>query len=115
MSNEWERKSVGEQETFEVDTLDTDFILERARELVRSVFARVDRQGFRAFRTITVTVRFANFMTFNRSHTPRDHLASEDALYAGAVQLLLPFLDERANPRRKKVRLIGIRAEKLVR
>src|SRR5437870_5427875 len=89
VSNEWEPKSVGEQETFETDTLEAGFILERARELARSVFARVDRQGFRAFRTITVTVRFANFMTFNRSHTPRDHLASEDALYAGAVQLLL--------------------------
>src|SRR3989442_54669 len=115
VSNEWEPKSVGEQETFEVDTLDTDFILERARELVRSVFARVDRHGFRAFRTVTVTVRFENFMTFNRSHTPREHLASEDALYAGAVRLLQPFLDERENPRQRKVRLIGIRAEKLVR
>src|SRR5881397_2527746 len=115
VSNEWEPKSVGEQETFETDTLEAGFILERARELARSVFARVDRHGFRAFRTITVTVRFANFMTFNRSHTPRDHLASEEALYAGAVRLLLPFLDERGNPRQKKLRLIGIRAEKLVR
>jgi DNA polymerase IV (DinB-like DNA polymerase) len=115
VSNEWEPKSVGEQETFEIDTLDADFILERARELVRSVFARVDRHGFRAFRTITVTVRFENFMTFNRSHTPREHLASEETLYAGAVRLLEPFLDERANPRQRKIRLIGIRAEKLVR
>ena len=62
-----------------------------------------------------MTVRFANFMTFNRSHTPREQLASEEALYAGAVQLLQPFLDERENPRQRKVRLIGIRAEKLVR
>jgi len=115
VSNEGEPKSVGEQETFEIDTLDADFILERARELARSVFARVDRHGFRAFRTVTVTVRFANFMTFNRSHTPREQLASEEALYAGAVQLLQPFLDERENPRQRKVRLIGIRAEKLVR
>ena len=115
VSNEGEPKSVGEQETFEIDTLDADFILERARELARSVFARVDRHGFRAFRTVTVTVRFANFMTFNRSHTPREQLASEEALYAGAVRLLQPFLDERENPRQRKVRLIGIRAEKLVR
>ena len=115
VSNEWEPKSVGEQETFEVDTLDADFILERARELVRSVFARVDHHGYRAFRTVTVTVRFENFLTFNRSHTPREHLASEDALYAGALRLLQPFLDERENPRQRKVRLIGIRAEKLLR
>src|SRR5262249_22225042 len=31
VSNEWERKSVGEQETFEEDSLDLAFVLERAR------------------------------------------------------------------------------------
>lgn len=115
VSNEWEPKSVGEQETFEVDTLEAGFILERARELAGSVFTRVSAQGFRAFRTVTVTVRFADFRTLNRSHTPREPLASAEALYAGAVRLLLPFLDQRGNPRQKKLRLIGIRAEKLVR
>jgi len=115
VSNEWEPKSVGEQETFEIDTLDAGFILERAQELARSVFARVDRHGFRAFRTVTVTVRFANFRTFNRSHTPREPLASAEALYAESMRLLLPFLDHRENPRLKNVRLIGIRAERLVR
>src|SRR5262249_53188937 len=33
VSNEWEPKSVGEQETFEVNTLDVDFILQRVRAL----------------------------------------------------------------------------------
>ena len=40
VSNEWERKSVGEQETFEEDTLDTALILDRARELAGGVFRR---------------------------------------------------------------------------
>ena len=115
VSNEWEPKSVGEQETFEVDTLDADFILQRAKELVQSVFSRVERQGFRAFRCVTVTVRFTNFRTCNRSHTPPEPLASAEALYAESMRLLLPFLDHRENPRLRKVRLIGIRAEKLVR
>ncbi len=115
VSNEWEPKSVGEQETFEADTLDAAFILERVRELAREVFARLERQGLRAFRTVTVTVRFTNFRTHTRSHTPREPLTSEDALYDGAVRLLLPFLDDRENPRQKKLRLIGVRAEKLVR
>src|SRR5207253_2160257 len=35
VSNEWEPKSVGEQETFEVDTLDAAFVLERVRGLAR--------------------------------------------------------------------------------
>jgi DNA polymerase IV (archaeal DinB-like DNA polymerase) len=115
VSNEWEPKSVGEQETFEVNTLDAAFILERVRALATEVFARLRRQGFRAFRTVTITVRFAHFRTLTRSHTPAEEISSEDALCAGAVQLVLPFLDQRENPRGSKIRLIGVRAEKLLR
>src|SRR6266436_3867571 len=71
VSNEWEPKSVGEQETFEVNTLDSTFILDRVRALAGEVFTRVRRQGFRAFRTVTITVRFAHFRTLTRSHTAR--------------------------------------------
>ena len=115
VSNEWEPKSVGEQETFEVDTLDAAFVLERVQALAREVFARFERQQFRAFRTVTITVRFSNFRTLTRSHTPREAMTSEQALYAGAVRLLLPFLDHRENPRQTRLRLIGVRAEKLLR
>ena len=115
VSNEWEPKSIGEQETFEHDTLDAAFVLERAQELARSVSQRLGRQGIPAFRTVTVTVRFADFATFTRSHTAREPLVTAEALYTGAVRLLLPFLDHRENPTQKKIRLIGVRAEKLVR
>ena len=115
VSNEWEPKSVGEQETFEVNTLDADFILQRVRALAAEVFGRLQRQGFRACRTVTITVRFAHFRTLTRSHTSRDEIASEEALYAGAAQLLAPFFDARENPRGTKIRLIGVRAEKLQR
>ena len=115
VSNEWEPKSVGEQETFEVNTLEVAFILERVRALAGEVFTRLRRQGFRAFRTVTITVRFAHFRTLTRSHTAREEMATEEALYTGAERLLLPFLDQRENPRGTKIRLIGVRAEKLVR
>ena len=114
VSNEWEPKSVGEQETFEVDTLDAAFVLERVRALAHEVFVRFEGQGFRAFRTVTITVRFSNFRTLTRSHTPPESMTSEPALYAG-LRLLLPFLDHRENPRQTKLRLIGVRAEKLLR
>jgi len=45
VSNERERKSVGEQETFEVDTLDATFVLERARALARTVWSRLEGHG----------------------------------------------------------------------
>lgn len=113
VSNDRERKSVGEQETFEVDTLDAAFVLERARALAHTVWSRLDGHGFRGCRTVTVTVRFENFTTLVRSRTGAEACASEDGLTAAALELLLPFLDERENPRQRKIRLIGVRAEKL--
>jgi len=115
VSNERERKSVGEQETFEVDTRDTAFVLERARALAHTVWSRLESHGFRACRTVTVTVRFENFITFARSRTVSEACASEDVLRATALELLLPFLDDRENPRHRALRLIGVRAEKLAR
>jgi DNA polymerase IV (DinB-like DNA polymerase) len=115
VSNAWEPKSIGEQETFERDSLEPAFVLERAQALARDVFQRLGRQGFRAFRTVTVTVRFTGFATFTRSHTAAEPVATEEALRAAAFRLLLPFLDRRENPKQKKIRLIGVRAEKLVR
>lgn len=115
VTNDRERKSVGEQETFEVDTLDTAFLQERARALARTVWSRLEGHGFRAFKTVTITVRFENFITFARSRTSREAWTSEEALWMAALDLLLPFLDARENPRSRKLRLIGVRAEKLSR
>src|SRR3989454_2912244 len=80
VSNEWERKSVGEQETFEKDTLDPDFILGRARELTSAVFRRFLVEGFQAFRTVTVTVRFAGFVTVSRSQTRKTPITGVEQL-----------------------------------
>jgi nucleotidyltransferase/DNA polymerase involved in DNA repair len=115
VSNEWEPKSVGEQETFDENTLEAEFILARARALADEVFARLGRQGFRAFRTVTVTVRFAHFRTLTRSHTPPEAMTTAEALYGAAERLFQPFFDQRENPRQTKIRLIGVRAEKLLR
>jgi nucleotidyltransferase/DNA polymerase involved in DNA repair len=115
VSSSRERKSVGEQETFEQDTLDPAFVCGRARELAATVFHRLLASGGRAFRTVTVTVRFADFVTLSRSHTGRIPVSSAAVLEAEALRLLAAFFDDRENPRRKPIRLIGVRAEKLVR
>jgi DNA polymerase IV (DinB-like DNA polymerase) len=85
------------------------------RGLAAEVFSRLQRQGFRACRTVTITVRFAHFRTVTRAHTSRDLIASEAALYDVAAELFAPFFDTRENPRSTRIRLIGVRAEKLVR
>jgi len=42
-------------------------------------------------------------------------MASEGALYEAAAGLFSPFFDQRENPRGTRIRLIGVRVEKLVR
>ena len=115
VTNVWERKSVGEQETFETDRLDPAFILGRARELASTVFRRCVAERFEAFRTVTITVRFSGFMTVSRSRTGKSPFTGEARLQAEVRSLLEPFFDARENPKGKKIRLIGVRVEKLVR
>ena len=113
VSNEWERKSVGEQETFEVDSLEPAFVLGRAQALAAEVFRRFASDGFQEFRTVTLTVRFTGFVTLTRSRTGKAALHDLEELQAEVTRLLEPFFDERENPKRKKIRLIGVRMEKL--
>ena len=113
VSNEWERKSVGEQETFETDSLDPGFVLGRAQELASTVFERFVADRFQAFRTVTVTVRFSGFLTVSRSRTGKAPFTRLDELQTEVRHLLEPFFDARENPKGKKIRLIGVRVEKL--
>ena len=115
VSNEWERKSVGEQETFEEDTLDPGFVHDRARALATEVHRRLVNEGFQGFRTVTVTVRFTGFVTVSRSHTGQDPASKLEQLQVEVYRLMEPFFDARENPKRKKIRLIGVRVEKLLR
>ncbi len=123
---EYEAKSIGEQETFRQDTLDANFITERLRELAKSVIRRFMKSDFQSFRTVGITVRFEDFETKTRAHTlfkgvdkigdlfnhptPKKLL---QILEFEALRILAPFLDKRENPKRKKIRLIGVRVEKL--
>jgi nucleotidyltransferase/DNA polymerase involved in DNA repair len=109
----WEPKSVGEQETFAKDTLDLPFIFQRLWVMCREVWQRLVTEGFKTFRTVVVTVRFADFDTKSRSHTLPEPSVSLRTLRFEAMKLLMPFLDQRENPKRKLIRLIGVRVEKL--
>src|SRR5438094_427840 len=107
VSNEHERKSIGEQETFEEDTLEMSFVLDRARAITAHIFHGLQDRQFRSFRTVSVTVRFSNFTTLTRSHTPKQPVTTEDDMWVNVLRLLLPFLDRRQNPKMRPIRLIG--------
>ena len=108
-----EPKSIGEQETFESDTADSHVLVEQLGTLVQGVIERLRREGFQTFRTVVLTVRFADFETKSRAHTLASPAGDATSLRREAMKLLLPFLDRRENPRRKLIRLLGVRVEKL--
>ncbi len=108
-----EVKSIGEQETFLEDTLDAAFIAERLKAMAADIIGRMKEEGFQGFRTVVITVRFADFATTTKSFTVKFPLATEADLAAVGEELLAPFLDARSNPAGKKFRLIGLRVEKL--
>jgi DNA polymerase IV (DinB-like DNA polymerase) len=113
LSEETEIKSIGEQETFFKDTLDSNFILERLDSLCDGIFNRFQQSGFKEFRTVVITIRFSDFQTQTRSHTLKEFTFDKKTLKRESLKLILPFFDKRENPRKKLIRLIGVRIEKL--
>lgn len=108
-----EPKSIGEQETFESDTLDSRMLFNELAVLSKDVIDRLHREGFQCFRTVVLTVRFGDFETKSRAHTLARPAEDETTLQREAMKLLMPFLDRRENPHRKLIRLLGVRVEKL--
>lgn len=107
-------KSIGEQETLSEDSLNMKLLLSRLEQEVIDVWRRIKEEGFTSFRTIVLTVRFADFTTVSRSRTLKTPIQDAETLRRHVVQMFFPFLDRRENPRCKKIRLVGIRVEKLV-
>ncbi len=110
-----EPKSIGEQETFAEDTEDVGFLFERLWAMGQGVLASLQQEGFQTFRTVVITVRFADFETHTRSHTLPHPTSSLRVLQFEAMKLFMPFLDHRENPHQKMIRLLGVRLEKLER
>lgn len=81
-------KSIGNEETFDVDLSESEDVRREVLRLADQVTARLRRDG-RGARTITVKVRFADFRTVTRSvtgagpcHDPFDVAASVESLLA---------------------------------
>lgn len=110
---EYETKSIGEQETFEEDTKDFKFIMERVDAMIKSIIRTFQESDFKSFSAVVLIVRFEDFSTKTRTHTLSELSDSAKILKTEILKLLLPFFDKRENPKNKAFRLIGIRIEKL--
>ena len=100
--------SVGSQETFGQDTDDEAEVRTEILRMADRTAARMRAQGM-VTRTVTLSVRFADFTTITRTGTLPAWTDRTNDLYAEAVRLFT-----RLNLQRARVRRVGVRAEKLV-
>jgi DNA polymerase IV (DinB-like DNA polymerase) len=113
---EREAKSIGEQSTFEINTLSALFVSDELAKMCRSVFGSFRTSGFDKFKTIAITVRFSDFETKTSAKTLKTELTIKNSkeFEFEALKLVLPYFDRRKNPKLKQIRLIGVRIENLV-
>ncbi len=111
-----EAKSIGEQNTFDEDTLDAVFLGGELETYCNRVFKQFAESEFSGFKTMSLTVRFSDFQTQSSAKSVKPMLTKQDIkkFRLEALKLLLPFLDRRKNPKLKRIRLIGIQIKNLV-
>lgn len=101
-------KSMGANETFGRDTDDRRVILRELLRLTAKVAGRMRVAGV-AGRTVTITVRFADFTTITRSRTTPEATDVTQEIYRTATALY-----DALGLQRARVRLVGVRVEGLV-
>ena len=101
-------RSMGAQETFGRDTADRAVVLREVLRLSARVAPRL-RKAEVVGRTVTLTVRFADFRTITRSRTLAEATDVTQEIYAAAV-----LLYDALGLRRQRVRLVGVRVEGLL-
>ncbi len=101
-------KSMGAQETFGRDTDDRTVILREMLRLTAKVTDRM-RTAEVAGRTVTITVRFADFTTITRSRTLPEATDVTQEVYTAVTRLY-----DALGLQRARVRLVGVRVEGLV-
>ncbi len=118
-----EVKSIGEQVTFEKDTLSALYIGDELSKMCENVFQSFRASCFAKCKTIAITVRFTGFETKTSAKTisarggsalgGKNGLGIDDLnrFKTEALKLMLPYLDKRKNPKLKPIRLIGVRME----
>jgi DNA polymerase-4 len=101
-------QSMGAQETFGRDMDDREVILRELLTLTAKVASRM-RVAEVAGRTVSITVRFADFTTITRTRTIPEATDVTQEIYRAAVRLY-----DALGLQRARLRLVGVRVEGLV-
>jgi DNA polymerase-4 len=107
-SDDEPERSMGSDETFGRDTDDPTLVQRELLRLSAKVAGRMRAAGL-AGRTVTLKVRFADFVTITRSRTLADPTDLTAEIYAVAGELYAALRLERA-----RIRLVGVRVEGLI-
>ncbi len=99
-------KSVGHEETFDVDVVDREFLRAELLRLADRVAVRLRKASWECA-TVAIKIRFDDFTTLSRSQTLAE-ATSVGQRIGEAAQTLYESIE-----RRDPVRLVGVRAEKL--
>ncbi|GAA4153134.1 DNA polymerase IV [Actinomadura keratinilytica] len=101
-------KSIGAEETFDVDVDDPETIRRELLRLSEKVGARLRAAG-QVGRTVSVKLRRSDFTTLTRSRTLREATDVTRMIYVTACELY-----EASGLDRARLRLVGVRVENLV-
>jgi DNA polymerase-4 len=101
-------RSMGAQETFGFDTDDREVVVRELLRLAARVGRRMRGAGV-AGRTVTITVRFADFTTITRSRSLPEATDVTVEIHRAATRLY-----DALGLQRARVRLVGVRVEGLV-
>lgn len=100
---EYERKSVGCEQTMEQDiTMQSQMIIE-LYHIVLELVHRLEKSQFKG-KTLTLKIKYSNFKIINRSLTADNYLTSKDSILPLAKQLLSKIHYSASLP----VRLVGL-------
>lgn len=95
-------KSIGVEDTFAQDLKDRDEVKEALREICSKVEKRISLKS-RMGRTLTLKVKYSDFVQVTRSYTSLSYISNGEEIYAEVVNLLSKVdLDDR------RVRLLGV-------
>jgi DNA polymerase-4 len=106
-------KSMGHEHTLPKDTNDPDEISSVLFSLSSMVARRLRQRRFQG-RTVTLKLRYSDFVTFTRSETIAEPTDSEHRIYQVAKKLTLNHLGSGLNMGIRKVRLLGVSVSNLL-
>ena len=101
-------RSVGSQQTFAVDSSDRQVIRRELLRMADRTASRMRKQQVLG-RTVSISVRFADFTEVNRSATVATPTDVTEEIYAAALGLY-----DRLKLDRARIRRVGVRVEQLV-